>query len=198
VLFSGAIPFKGANPTYQTGLGNGRYANDIAETGRDGDDNNHRAWLANLTFRPDRLYSLSAGVSVYRDRISLDTGFDETILAVHVAWTQETPEIIAEFANVEHRDSATGATTDSQGYYIQLAYRLPQSRARFKPYARYEELDVDSSDQLFTALSSLDRRLVGLRFDFAELAAIKVEARRDKFENQESIHAGFAQIVLTF
>ncbi len=57
----------------------------------------------NMFVRPDRLYGLQAGGSAYRDRIT--TGgrdYGEWITAAHIVWTKETPEIIAEFANVRH------------------------------------------------------------------------------------------------
>ena len=55
--------------------------------------------------------------------------FGEWITAADVVWTKEKPEFLSEYANVHHRDEATGNTWDSQSFYVQLAYRCPGSKA---------------------------------------------------------------------
>src|SRR5437660_9916425 len=101
----GNIPSEGAGLSYSAGVGNGR-GSIISRPGDAGDNNNNRAWVANVYSRPVRLYGLQMGVSLYRDKITLPvaiaTGneFREWISAAHIVWTKENPEFLAEFANV--------------------------------------------------------------------------------------------------
>src|SRR5229473_3501130 len=130
LLAEGNIPSGAAGLRYNVGVGNGR-GSIISRPGDAGDNNNNRAWVANLYSRPAKLYGLQMGVSVYRDKITLPvvtpTGneFREWISAAHIVWTKENPEFLAEFANVNHRNILTNFVTNSQAFYVQLGYRLP-------------------------------------------------------------------------
>src|SRR5204863_396020 len=85
-------------------------------------------------------YTVQMGVSVYRDKITLPivspagNEFREWISAAHIVWTKETPEFLAEFANVNHKNILTNATTNNQAYYVQVGYRLPWLEKTLKPY----------------------------------------------------------------
>src|SRR2546429_1709578 len=120
-------------------FGNGR-GSIISRPGDGGDNNNNRAWVANLYSRPTKLYGLQMGVSVYRDKITLPivspagNEFREWISAAHIVWTKETPEFLAEFANVNHKNILTNATTNNQPYSVQVGYRLPRLEKTLKPH----------------------------------------------------------------
>jgi hypothetical protein len=149
-LVEGATPAGGLNFNYNFGVGNGR-GNVISRAGDAGDNNNSRAYLVNFFVRPDRFYGLQAGGSGYRDRIT--TGgidYNEWITSAHVVWTRETPEIIAEFANVRHENRTFSASiANSQAFYVQAAYRLSILDKKLKPYYRYDYIHVPKSDTAF-------------------------------------------------
>src|SRR5258705_12590695 len=100
LLVEGNIPSGGAGLSYNVGVGNGR-GSIISRPGDAGDNNNNRAWVANLYSRPTKLYGLQLGVSVYRDKIRpappLPSGSDfrEWITAAHIVYTKESPEFLA-------------------------------------------------------------------------------------------------------
>ena len=199
-LLEGAIPAAGANLNYKFGVGNGR-ASVISRGGDAGDVNGHRAWLANAYIRPDKYFGLQAGGAIYGDRITLANGreFDETITAVHAVWARETPELLFEFAGVRHQDRATGVKTFTPAFYVQAAYRLPMFGELWKPYFRYEHIDIDPEDLAFSSVPSLDNATLGVRWDVAPLAALKFEYRTwtrgpDTVRN----HGGFVQVAFTF
>ena len=103
-LVEGSVPAGGLHLNYNVGLGNGR-GSVISRAGDAGDINNNRAWLVNLFVKPDQLFGLQAGGSLYRDKIGVGTrAFDEWISSGHVVWAKENPEFIAEFANVNHTE----------------------------------------------------------------------------------------------
>src|SRR5947199_1898990 len=183
VLAEGNIPSGGVGLSYNAGVGNGR-GFPINRPGDAGDNNNNRAWVANLYSRPAKLYGLQMGVSVYRDKITLPVNpagneFREWISAAHIVWTKETPEFLAEFANVNHRNILTNAITNNQAYYAQIAYRLPWLERTLKPYYRFEHTHTPLSEQVFTNLN-LVQSIVGMRYDITNYARFKGEYRNFK------------------
>ena len=106
--------------------------------------------------------------------------FREWIVSGHVVWTGESPEFLAEFANVHHRSIFTGNTFDSQGGYAQIAYRLPFWEKRWKPYFRYDYIDVSRNEPVFASnLENVRGSTAGMRYDITEYAAFKAEYRNN-------------------
>jgi len=185
----GAIPSGGLNLGYNLGIGNGREVAPatLARAGDNGDVNNNRAWLVNVYSRPSRLRNLQVGASFYHDKITeaatsipvpQGLNFKEWIVSGHVVWTGETPEFLAEFANVHHRSILTGDTFNSQGAYAQIAYRLPFWEKRWKPYFRYDYIDVPPNEPVFTGnVENVRGSTAGVRYDITEYAAFKAEYR---------------------
>src|SRR5215510_12381091 len=137
-LAEGVLPANGWNINYQAGIGNGR-GNVISRGGDAGVNNDHAAGLVTIFAKPDQLFGLQVGGSLYLDRVSVpgQPEYDERIVAAHAVWQHEDPEVIAEFANVRHARVGGGLVASSPAYYIQAAYRLPDAARLFKPYYRF-------------------------------------------------------------
>jgi hypothetical protein len=195
----GALPAGGLNLNYDLGLGNGR-GSVVSRAGDAGDNNAALAWLANIFVRPDRMDPLQIGGSVYRDRITLTNGnsYREWILAGHVVWRKETPELIAEYAHANHVGLNGGGRFNSEAYYFQAAYRLPWFDQRFKPYFRFEKMSISAKEPVFTSTSSLQGYLAGLRYDFTDYAALKLEYRNLRQETLPNITGFFSQLSYVF
>ena len=199
-LVEGAVPAGGLNFNYKAGIGNGR-GSVISRGGDAGDANGDLAWLMNGFIKPDRLFGLQAGGAYYNDRVKLQNGseFDEQIVSAHAAWQKETPEIIFEYAGIRHRDRATGVVAWTPAFYVQAAYRLPIADAKWKPYFRFEHIDVDAADLMFAGVPSLDATTVGARWDVASLAAIKFEYRTwTRGTGTTRNQGGYFQLCFTF
>ena len=199
-LLEGAVPAGGLNLNYNFGLGNGRGAA-IGRAGDFGDVNNHRAWLANAFVKPDRLYGLQVGGSVYRDEVNplVAPAAREWIQSGHIVWHKETPEFMAEFANVTHKPIAGGVSSNSQAFYVQTAYRLPWAQKQWKPYYRFEYIHVPRSDAIFrSVVPSFSGSTVGIRYDLTNFAAFKWEYRRYDRRDLPSINGAFVQTSFTF
>jgi len=198
-MIEGTLPARGLNIGYNLGLGNGRGVG-LTRAGDAGDVNNHRAWMVNLFSRPDRFYGLQAGGSFYRDKITRADGrnFREWIASGHIVWQREDPELIAEFANVNHREVGFTETFNTQTFYIQAAYRLPWFEQLWKPYYRFDYADVPAADPVFQSLSSLRGSTVGLRYDISNFAAFKFEFRHQRRPGQSNINGVFLQNSFTF
>ena len=202
LLSEGNIPSGGAGLSYSFGVGNGR-GTVISRAGDAGDNNNNRAWVANLYARPAGVYGLQLGVSLYHDKISLSNGrnFREWITAAHLVYTKETPEILAEFYNVHHREVLTNLSSNSQAFYVQLAYRMPWLERSLKPYYRFEYIHTPLSEQVFTNQDLVESTL-GLRYDITNYAAFKSEFRRSNRQSPVSpvpvVNGLFLQTSFTF
>jgi hypothetical protein len=198
-LVEGAVPARGLNLNYKVGVGNGR-SHVMSRGGDAGDVNDAVAWLANAFIRPDGVYGLEVGTSVYGDTITHPSGREvsEQIIAAHAVWQREDPELIAEVANVRHRDELTGLVTWSHAYYVQAAYRLKQADL-WKPYLRFEHIGVADDDVAFAAVPELDQVTLGVRYDLTLFAAVKGEYRTwTRGEGSVRNHGGFFQIAFTF
>lgn len=201
-LVEGAFPARGLNLNYNLGLGNGR-GSVISRGGDAGDNNNHRAWVANLFVKPDRFYGLQVGGSVYNDKVGVAGArqFYEWITSGHIVWAKETPEVIAEFANVHHREVGRSHTFNSQAYYIQAGYRLPWGEKLWKPYYRFEYIHIPRTDVVFQGVPGLAGSVVGMRYDISDFAALKLEYRRQRRPGQPRAthtNGAFLQTSFTF
>ena len=186
------------NLNYNVGLGNGR-GQVISRGGDIGDINNNRAWLLNLFVKPDHPYGLQVGGSVYRDELNPLSGVvaREWIQSGHIVWQKETPEFLAEFANVRH-ELRGGGTFNSQAFYVQTAYRLPWFN-KWKPYYRFEQIHVPRSDAIFrSVVPTFSGSTAGIRYDFASFAAFKLEYRNYMRRDLPTINGVFSQTSFTF
>jgi hypothetical protein len=199
-LAEGVLPSSGWNINYQAGIGNGRGAV-ISRAGDAGDNNDRPAWLLNVFTKPDRAFGLQVGGSVYVDRVSVAgrPEFEERITAAHAVWQREDPEIIAEIADVHHGQVDGSLSTSNLAYYVQAAYRLPASAHLWKPYFRFEHIDIDANDVVFAGVPNLDGSTLGVRYDLSTYAAIKSEIRvRRRIADQPRTNGWFLQIAFTF
>jgi hypothetical protein len=200
-LVEGAVPAGGWNLNYKAGLGNGR-SKVTSRAGDAGDSNDDLAWLGAVFVKPDRAYGLELGASVYGDAVTIDgvgEAFDEQIVAGYVVWHKETPEVLAEFAGVRHRDPTTSNVTWSSAYYVQVAYRLPREDAPWKPYYRFEHVGKDEDDRALAAVPELDMSTLGLRYDLSDFAALKGEYRTWRRSSAgDRLHGSFMQLSFTF
>ncbi len=117
------------------------------------------------------------------DRISVGGAefADELIASAHVVWKRGSFDAAAELINVSHEALAGGESVSSPAYYVHVGYRLPEAARDFMPYARYEKMDIDPDDPVFTGLLvDYEAFVAGVRFDFSELAALKAEYRSEE------------------
>ena len=199
MLVEGAVPAGGLNLNYNLGLGNGR-GQVISRGGDIGDINNNRAWLVNAFIKPDKLFGLQIGGSVYRDELNPLTApaAREWIQSAHIVWLKESPEVIAEFANVTHQPIGGSPAVNSQAFYVQTAWRLPGIAKLWKPYYRFEYMHIPQADAIFSAVPSFAASTLGMRYDITSFAAFKLEYRNYSRRNLPSINGAFLQTSFTF
>jgi len=198
-LAEGTTSAGGLNLTYNVGFGNGRGA--VINRGGDfGDVNNNRAWLVNAFIRPDRIYGLQVGASLYHDKVN-PLGLspvEEWIQSAHVVWDKENPEVIAEFANVSHQPIGSGVSSNSQAWYAQVAYRLSPFDRKLKPYYRYEYIHIPKSDAMFQTVPGLSGSTAGIRYDLSSFSALKFEYRHFRRPDFPNVDTFVGQSSFTF
>lgn len=198
-LLEGAVPAGGLNLNYNLGVGNGRGAV-LSRSGDFGENNNNRAWLMSVFAKPDRIFGLQFGASLYRDKIT-PVGTREArewIQSAHLVWQKENPEIIAEFANVTHQLIGEAFRFKSQAWYLQLGYRLPGYAKLWKPYYRFEYIHIPKSDPIFASVPGLAGSVLGVRYDLSTLVALKFEYRNQRRPGVVRVNGAYVQTSFTF
>jgi len=78
--------------------------------------------------------------------------------------------------------------------YAQAAYRLRILGERLKPYARYEQLNVQDKDPSLTDFTDYNAILGGVRVDLIPTLAVKAEARHETTSTHASNWSGAVQM----
>ncbi len=111
---------------------------------------------------------------------------------------KESPEVIAEVANVTHQPVGGSPSVHSQAFYVQTAYRLPGDAKLWKPYYRFEYMHIPQADAIFRGVPSFQASTLGMRYDITTFAAFKFEYRHYLRRNLPSINGAFLQTSFTF
>lgn len=147
--------------------------------GDHGSEKSRLAYTGSLYVEPPTAPNLRVGAVAYYDpqRIRNEVVTPETTLAAHVVWTGEEPELLAEVVQVNHEQDNRGVRSfrSSWGGYVQAAWRLPVMQGRWKPYARFDWLQLDKSDTALSTSKSQRLGTLGVRFDPTMWLALKVD-----------------------
>ena len=161
-------------------------------------DNNTPSVNVGLTAHPHRWDGLQVGVSLYRDRLTLqDTSrapIDEIIGGAHALYKTDAVELLGEWLAMRHRARGDGVANMSRGWYAQASRRIGAVR----PYARYDDVDVPRSNQLFGFLGRRRGPTAGIRYDFDALAAFKLQASHLSQTTRATLKRVDAQVSFMF
>jgi hypothetical protein len=140
------------------------------------DENNGKAVNFGLYARPNGLPGFQAGFSIYRDTLhpeGLPT-IGQTIFSGHAIYQHAGLEIMNEAAVVRHNVDG-GPVLHIPAFYSQLS----KSFGKVRPYFRYEYMNVPRSEPLFSDIGLLHGPIGGIRYDFSDFAAYKLEYFRE-------------------
>jgi hypothetical protein len=161
-------------------------------------DNNTPSVNVALIARPHRWDGLQLGVTVYRDRLTLqDTAkapIDETIGGVHALYKTDAVELLGEWLAIRHRARSGAAPNVARGWYALASRRLGVVR----PYVRYDDVDVPKSNQVFAFLGRRRGPTAGVRYDFDALAAFKLQASHLTQTTRPTLNRVDAQVSFMF
>jgi hypothetical protein len=136
------------------------------------DDSSFKAVNVGFLLRPPSLPGFQAGLSVYRDKPASASGrVDQSIMAAHVVYQGGAFEQLNEVVRVRNTPPGGVATSMTTAVYTQISRRID----RLSPYVRYEYLDVPPTDPLFGTTGRISGPSIGIRYDFRDLAALKLQ-----------------------
>ena len=179
VTAQGQIPSGAAGLRYVAEISNGRSSRSPEDEAVQNavDENRHKAVNLALLARPGRFPGLQAGFSVYRDRLepAEQPTIDETIMSAHVVYQGPLFEQLNEAIFIRHVRADTERAITTTSFYSQISRQF----GRYRPYVRYEYLDVPTSDPVFrTDIGRSYGPSFGVRFDAAPPVAVKLEYDR--------------------
>ena len=197
---TGDVPSGALGLRYVAEVGSGRAGQSSAATAPQPAlaDNNTPSINLGLMVRPDHAAGLQLGVTLYRDRLTLqDTSkraIDEWIGGAHALYKTDAVELLGEWLAIRHHSRAGGEANVSRGYYAQASRRFRAVR----PYVRYDYVDVPSTNQVFAFLGRRRGPTAGVRYDFDALAAFKVQASHLEQTTRPTMNRVDAQVSFMF
>jgi len=163
---------------YVAEIANGRTARkEVNPVQSTSDDNNGKSFNLGFFVRPSQVPGMQFGFSNYHDHVTppAQSGVVENILAGHVVYQTPQFEFMNEAVLQRHTLDSNGSTTNIPGFYSQISRRF----GSYRPYFRYEYVNVPARDPLFADIGLLHGPKAGLRYSLSEFAAFKVEVGRD-------------------
>jgi hypothetical protein len=140
------------------------------------DENNGKAVNLGFFFRPDAMPGWQFGFSEYHDHLTpLGTpNVTENIFSGHLVFQNTRFELLNEGVLLRHTPDGGLITTNIPAFYSQISRRF----GNYRPYFRYEYMNVPVSDALYSDVGLQHGPKAGLRYELNESAAFKVEYGR--------------------
>lgn len=203
VSANGSIPSGKFGLHYIAEVGNGRshlLGQNPAQNSQD--TNNGKSFnvgaFAQLAWVP----GLQLGFSVYHDKLTFSDNINhgELISTVHVVYLNSTYEWLNEGMLVRHGNSATGVVANTSAFYSQFSRRF----GSYRPYFRYEYINASDNDPIYgdpadgPVVGRRNGPTAGLRWDFNEHAAAKLQYERQSTRGEKSSNGLATQFAFTF
>ncbi len=196
---NGRIPSGGLGLRYVAEVGNGRTSRTLnAEEPVQNvvDENNGKAFNFALIARPDALPGFEAGFSVYHDRLypAGIYGVSQTILAGHAIYQSPVFEWLNEAVLIRNAAITGNRVTDTSSFYSQISRKFGVVR----PYFRYQYLNAPDSDPIYSDVQLRYGPSAGVRWDFSEFAAFKIQYDRTDRRRQGGYNGIATQLSFAF
>jgi hypothetical protein len=201
VNLTGAVPHTGKlGLHYVAEVGNGLTSNTgdlgIESVQNFVSDRNAKATNVALYLRPEMVPGLQIGGSWYHDRLypSGEAGVTQNIESAYVVYLSSNWEFLNEAVLQSNNQDGTAQPFRSPMSYIQAARKF----GIYKPYFRYQYVRDHLGDPLNLLEGTYYGPSVGLRIDFAEYAAFKLQYNH-LFQSTRMAGNGLnAQVAFTF
>jgi hypothetical protein len=192
---------------YVAEIGNGRSARTVlgnSPVQNVTDEHNGKAFNLALYVRPPRFSRLQFGASGYHDNLTpvvLVGGVpvnapnvNENIISGHVVYQTTRFELLNEALVLQHTAANSSRTVNIPGFYSQIS----QAFGRYRPYFRYEYVNVPVTDPLYSDVGLIHGPRTGIRYSLNESAAFKIEFGRDMRRNLPSVNLVGTQLSFAF
>jgi hypothetical protein len=208
VNVTGKIPSGKLGLNYIVEAGNGRDWYPAEEPAQNNQDrNNSKAINGGLFMRPDKFSGLQLGFSIRHDNLTVPgPPVGETIVTAHAVFVNNKWEVLNEGVFVRH--SANGELADTSAFYTQWSRAFHNLR----PYLRYQYFNAPTDDPVYinagpntyaplnvmTFVGRLNGPSLGIRYDFTEHSALKVQYDRFDLRGLETENGLTGQVAFTF
>ena len=197
----GYQPAKLMDVHYNFGVANGRGLTSTSTVNIQ-DNNDNKALYGVISLGPASVPGLRFGLNAYGDVIPPDPAvvgrngsIDELIGGAHLIYLEDNLELLLEGQYIDHDDQVSSQRFTTWGLYAQVGYRLK----RFKPYYRFDILDVGEGDPFYGPLIvDVTRHTAGLRWDFITWAALKFEYQYVDQAQLKNPNAFWTQATFTY
>jgi hypothetical protein len=195
VSANGLIPSGQLGLRYVAEIANGLASRSLDEPVQNiRDENNGKAVNFAILARPAWVQGFQAGFSVYRDRLT-PVGLPkigETILAAHAVWQTPKWELLNEAILIRH--AQTDRVVRTTAFYTQASRQF----GKVRPYFRYQYLNVPASDPIYSGVGLLHGPSLGIRYDFSEFAAFKIQYDRTELRRSPGFNGLTTQLSFVF
>lgn len=162
------------------------------------DENNGNEVTAGLFVKPDFLPGLNIGGSFYHDRIIPDNNnlhIGQSVASVHAVYTTPRFEFLNEGFLIRHKIGETGQTFNTPAFYTLVSQ---QFAGKWRPYFRYQYVNASPVSPLYADVSLRYGPSAGLRYDFNDYVAMKLQFDHTIRRNQPSFNDVLAQMAFRF
>src|SRR6266849_5353136 len=195
---SGRIPSGHLGLHYVAEVGNGRASRSpLSEPVQNVvDENNRKAVNFAIFARPEAVPGMQAGFSIYRDLLAPENSprLGETIFAAHAIYTRLDFEWLNEALLLRHAPQGTPRVFQTPAFYTQISKRF----GSYRPYFRYQYVNASKNEPVFSDVGLRHGPSVGLRYDFSEFAALKLQYDYTALRGAQAYHALGLQAGFTF
>jgi hypothetical protein len=193
---TGRIPSAPLGLRYVAEIGNGRASGSLlarpVQTAVD--ENNRKSYNLGVYARPSQVPGLQTGFSVYRDKLTPSgvPQVDQTIMAGHLVYQSALTEILNEA--IVFRHSQAGRVFYIPGFYTQFSRRF----RNWRPFFRYQYLNVPSDDPIYRAVGRRNGPSVGFRYDLSDFVNFKAQYDHTARRRLKAFDELILQLAFTF
>ena len=205
ITASGLIPSGKLGLSYVAEVGNGRDQLLGAEPAQNAQDNNNgKSFNFALSAHPSWASGLDVGFSIYHDNLTFFDGDNqsELISTVHAIYLNSTYEFLNEAMLVRHASSVRlPGVFHTPAFYTQFSRKV---HASYHPYFRYQYINAAIDEPIYgdpndgPVVGRRNGTSVGLRYDFTEHSAFKVQYDRAQSRGAASSNGLDTQFAFAF
>ncbi|MFZ1006475.1 MAG: hypothetical protein WAN65_06550 [Candidatus Sulfotelmatobacter sp.] len=202
VVIDGKIPSGKLGLNYVFEVTNGRaYGINVEPAQNSTDGNNSKAVNVNISAKPEWGHGLDLGFSVRHDYLSdvNNLHISETIPVMYVVFNNSKYEFLNEATLIRHAMPG-GPVFHTSGFYTQFS----RGFGRYRPYFRYSYVNAPENDPIYgnpaemPEVGRINGPTVGIRYDFTDHSAFKLEYEREGTDGEKSTNGLDAQFAFTF
>jgi hypothetical protein len=159
-------------------------------------DKNHKAFNVAGYIRPDWLRGLQIGGNYYNDTL-IPPGIphvNNAIPGLYAVYITPVWEFLNEFDLQRDHVAGTAVTFNTPLAYTQISRKF----GKYRPYFRWQEVNVPANDPIYSAVGRYEGPSPGLRMDFTDFAALKVQYNRIYTRGAVPMNGLDGQVSLTF